>query len=154
MKVFVYMHSTHACVHTDTSVHYTHAHMHISAESASRMPASSLAGQLALWFAHNAPTGDGNLHSQVNLGEIHRLQKMVGTRESELAMKNNLLSRQEEEMVEMKGQLEQLSLQVQRKEYEARSNESRKSQLEQAERDLVCPTVIDISSGTPSVGLT
>ena len=162
MKVFVYMHSTYAwmfaCVHTDTSVQYsttvqhTHApaYMYISAGRDTCILASSLAGQLALWFAHNTPTSGGNLHGRVNLGEIHRLQKMVDTRESELAMKNNLLLRQEEEMAEMKGQLEQLSLQVQRKEYEARSNGSRRSQLEQAERDLVRPTVI----GSVAVGLT
>ena len=66
---------------------------------------------------------------------------MVHTRESELAMKNDLLSRQEEEISEMRKHLEELLHQVDQKEHERRSDFSRKRQLEQAEKDLVCVCV-------------
>ena len=66
---------------------------------------------------------------------------MVHTRESELAMKNDLLSRQEEEISEMRKHLEELLHQVDQKEHERRSDLSRKRQLEQAEKDLVCVCV-------------
>jgi centrosomal protein CEP72 len=73
----------------------------------------------------------------MSLEELQRLQEMVHTRESELAMKNDLLSRQEEEISEMRKHLEELLHQVDQKEHERRSDLSRKRQLEQAEKDLM-----------------
>lgn len=123
---------TAAARHAEALVKVMERHVTLSMEVK-----SELQRELAQWFTHNIQGSDTPLYTQMSLEELQRLQEMVHTRESELAMKNDLLSQQEEEISEMRKHLEELLHQVDQKEHERRSDLSRKRQLEQAEKDLM-----------------
>lgn len=90
-------------------------------------------GELAHWFSSSQALSQ----PRYELEQLSELQGVLRRRESELAMKEDLLARKEEELVAMVAQLEEQSGRAQRLEHERSSEERRRCKLEQAEKDLV-----------------
>lgn len=86
------------------------------------------AGELAHWFSLNQALSQ----PWYELEQLSELQQVLHSREKELAMKEDLLARKEEELVAMVTQLEEQSGRAQQLEHERRRHK-----LEQAEQDLV-----------------
>lgn len=90
-------------------------------------------GELAHWFSSTQALPQ----PRYELEQLSELQRVLHSRESELAMKEDLLARKEEELVAVVTQLEEQSGRAQQLELERTSEERRRRKLEQAERDLV-----------------
>ena len=78
-----------------------------------------------------------NEYLRYDMHTLDELKKVVNVRESELAMKEDLLANQEKEIFALRTQMEDQIAQLERSEYERSSEQARRRQLEEAEKDLV-----------------
>ena len=90
-------------------------------------------GELAHWFSSTQALPQ----PRYELEQLSELQRVLHSRESELAMKEDILVQKEEELVAMATQLEEQSVRTQQLALERTNEERRRRKLEQAERDLV-----------------
>ena len=78
-----------------------------------------------------------NEYLRYDMHTLDELKKVVNVRESELAMKEDLLANQEKEIFALRTQMEDQIAQLERSEYERSSEQARRRQLEEAEKDIV-----------------